>query len=131
MNLRLPILSALSMPEYAALSMFAQKVASWASGSLGLLGLPLVALGVCGVTAFSVAQPTREIGIRVSIGGPVDNLGTGAARDPGGPDGGFAAGMTAATGRCHCFTNISVRTRPIEPLGVSTLSIVANVEAMS
>jgi predicted permease len=68
MNPRLPILSALSMPEYAALSMFPQKVASWVSGSLGLLALLLVGLGVYGVTAFSVAQRTREIGIRVAMG---------------------------------------------------------------
>ncbi len=68
MNSQLPILNVLSMNEYAALSMFPQKIASWVSGSLGLVGLLLVGLGVYGVTAFSVAQRTREIGIRVALG---------------------------------------------------------------
>ena len=67
-NPALPILNVLSMHEYAALSLFPQKVASWVSGTLGLVGLLLVGLGVYGVTAFSVAQRTREIGIRMALG---------------------------------------------------------------
>jgi ABC-type antimicrobial peptide transport system permease subunit len=58
----------MSIREYAALSMFPQRLAGWVSGSLGVLGLLLVGLGVYGVTAFSVARRTREIGIRVALG---------------------------------------------------------------
>jgi predicted permease len=68
MNPNLPILNVMSIREYAALSTFPQRLASWVSGSLGALGLLLVGLGVYGVTAFSVARRTREIGIRVALG---------------------------------------------------------------
>ncbi len=68
MNPNLPILNTLSMREYAALSMFPQRMASWVSGTLGLVGLLLVGLGIYGVTAFSVAQRTREIGVRMALG---------------------------------------------------------------
>lgn len=68
MNPNLPILNVLSMQEYAALSMFPQRMAGWVSGSLGLVGLLLVGLGIYGVTAFSVEQRTREIGVRMALG---------------------------------------------------------------
>jgi putative ABC transport system permease protein len=68
MNPNLPIVSAQTAEEYTSLGLLPQRVAASVSGSLGMVSLLLVVIGIYGVTAHAVTLRTREIGIRIALG---------------------------------------------------------------
>jgi predicted permease len=64
----LPVIFTQTFEQATALSLLPQRLAAWIATTVGTIGLLLAALGLYGLTAFSVAQRSRELAVRVALG---------------------------------------------------------------
>jgi putative ABC transport system permease protein len=113
----LPILDLASLAEAIAPSLFPQRVAMWVAGSLGSVALLLALLGIYGVVSFSVAQRTREIGVRVALGADATRVLGMVLRQGMVPAGiGVAIGALAAVAVTRLIANLLYGVAPTDAL---------------
>lgn len=124
MDPNLPILTAQTLEEAAALSLLPQRLAAGISTALGSVGLLLAALGIYGVTACVVVTRTREIGVRVALGARrTDVIGMVLRQGMMLVATGVSIGLVFAGASVQLLTRVLVGVPPIDPIGFALAAV--------
>ena len=120
-----PVFDATSLNESIAASLFGQRISAALLSILGAVALVLAAVGLYGVIAYSVAQRTNEIGIRMALGARPANvlllvLGQGAVLAGIGVAVGTLAALACSRLLSHLLFGVSA-TDPVTFLGGAIL----------
>lgn len=111
------IFDAQSMTEYISASLFGAKITADLLSLLSAIGLLLAAMGLYGVMAYSVAQRTREFGVRVAMGArQSDILGLILRESARLTLLGTAVGLVLAAVATQIVANQMYRVSPLDPL---------------
>ena len=129
----LTVFDAEPMTEYIAASLFGAKITANLLTLLSAIGLLLAAMGLYGVLAYSVAQRTREFGVRTAMGAePRDILALILQQSARLTLSGIAAGLLLAAVSARIVARQIYGISPLDPVtfgGVGLLLVVVAIAA--
>jgi putative ABC transport system permease protein len=112
----LPVTSIATMETQLEESVAPERFSTMVLGAFALSALLLAAIGLYGKLAFTVAQRTREIGVRIALGArPADVIGMVIRQGMWIVFAGLMIGMVAAAGLASAMTGLLYRTKPLDP----------------
>lgn len=121
----LPVVFAQTFEQATAVGLLPQRLAAWVAGSVGTVGLLLAALGLYGLTAFAVAQRTREIAVRMALGATRDSVLKLVLRQAARLALiGAAIGLALAVGISLALQSLLIGIQPMDPIAFATATLV-------
>jgi putative ABC transport system permease protein len=128
----LPVYDVKTLVEHLGLALLPARTAAILLGSFGLLALALAAVGIYGVTSYSVAQRTREIGIRTALGARrVDVLTMVVKQGMLLAVIGMAVGLAAALGVTRLMSSLLYGVSSTDPLTFTGIAVLLSVVALA
>lgn len=107
------------------------KFSAWLMGGFAVLALVLAVVGLYGVTAFSVSQRTREIGVRMALGAERRAVHRLVMREAGWLTGlGIALGLVCSMAAGKLMGNLLFHVRPWDPLTLGGVAVVLSTAAL-
>jgi predicted permease len=127
-----PVYSVSTMDEIIGSSLASRRLNLWLIGSFGAITLVLAAAGLYGVVSYTVAQRTREVGIRMALGARAGDvvtlmLGYGATRATLG----IALGLSVAVVATRVLSNMLVGIHADDPITYSIVALLLAVTALA
>jgi predicted permease len=116
-NANLPVSSTQTMQDIFSQSLARTSFTLVMLAIAGSMALLLGIIGIYGVISYAIAQRTREIGIRLALGSPKDELKWMFVRSALALTGiGVAIGLAAAAGLTHFMKSLLFGISPLDPL---------------
>jgi len=119
-----PVTDIQTMQQIAAASVTSSRTQAWTIGAFAIVGLILAALGVYGVVSYSVAQRTREMGVRTALGAqPGDLLRMTLRSGMVLVGSGLALGLLGSLALTRVIRSLVYAIAPTDPLTYVTVSV--------
>jgi predicted permease len=120
----MPVFDVRTMEDHMGIALLPARLGGSVLGLFGLLGLVLAAVGIYGVMAYSVAQRTRELGIRIALGSDRSAVLSLVLRE-----GlrltlvGVVIGLASAAGAARLLGGLLYGVRPLDPVAFSVVPL--------
>jgi len=128
-----PIFDSSAMVDVVARSVFLPRISMVLLATFAALALVLAVVGIFGVVSYSVAERTREIGVRMALGANAgDTLRLVLGRSMALVAAGTLVGLVAAVALTRAMTGLLYQVSPLDPIvfvGVSMLLAAAGLIA--
>jgi ABC-type antimicrobial peptide transport system permease subunit len=128
----LPIEDLKSLPQQVRENVFLDRMIGTLSASFATLATLLAAVGLYGVLAYSVAQRTREIGVRMALGANASSVRGMVLRQVGVMTLiGGAIGIAAALGLGHAAESLLYELKGYDPSVIGVAAIALTLVALA
>jgi predicted permease len=128
----LPVTDAKTMKQAVSDELLEFRLGAGVAAAMGAIGLILAVIGIYGIVSFSTAQRTREIGIRMALGGSSGEVIRLILQQGVSMVGvGLVIGLLAAFGITRVMARLLIGVSPSDPLTYATVALLLAAIALA